>query len=161
MIERTYVKCEICGANIRESRMNKHIKKVHSAEAEEIKKIRLAKRLAKNLEKQKEGEKLVACEFCGAFIMKKDVNKHIKTNHKKQDTIVITSKSSIRSRVTRKCSRCGKLGAGLWVYNLTSSEPIYLCKLCRPKVIEKSFGKKKIEQYCVSAGAFESNRRKH
>jgi len=60
-----------------------------------------------------------------------------------------------------RCAECGMRHSLTWHYEKSSIGPVHICSGCKPKVFDRSFGKRDAMEFADPSGGFESNRRRH
>ena len=100
-----------------------------------------------------------SCSVCGVKVKASCLSKHLSRVHGKN--INIKNLATVRSRVDRVCSMCGVTTNKSWIYNFDDQDKVYLCCKCRPMVLKRMFKRRNHKVKVISAGAFESNRRRH
>lgn len=80
-METDKVVCTECGVTTNIKNVDKHMKTLHSAEANE-KKLRLQiQKEAKRLRKLQDGKKIIKCEICGVSLASRNLAKHKRKQH--------------------------------------------------------------------------------
>jgi hypothetical protein len=80
---------------------------------------------------------------------------------KKKPQLVLVSKRGMRIPSKTECSLCHKAKSPVWHYAKSSRGPVNICGDCKPRLFDRSFGKKDALNYAETGGLYEGNRRKH
>lgn len=80
---------------------------------------------------------------------------------KKKAPLVLVSKRGMRINSKSECCLCHKEKSPVWHYANSSRGPVNICSDCKPRLFDRSFGKKDALNYAQTGGQYEGNRRKH
>lgn len=143
--------CWICGISIKESRVEKHIKKVHCKDGNTtVCSVNINKRI----------KQVNAClkEMKDKGLMKGD---QISADPK-QKAIMLISRRGSRISYEHTCDECFHHRAQ-WHYAESSIGEAYLCDRCKEIIFKRSFPRKYLDAMNLTrlGGGFESNRRRH
>jgi hypothetical protein len=114
----------------------------------------------------KEGQ-LVRCKTCGVFVESVLLDSHeCKERSHSADQpetgsrLILFSERYKKLRGGGRCSECGFRDDVVWCYRESNQGTVQLCRECRPKVLDRSFGEvDAMNRAWISA--FETNRRRH
>lgn len=59
----------------------------------------------------------------------------------KRTRLVLKSKQCRLINTMQRCNECNLQRAGTWLYKKSNIGSVNLCRFCRPKILERSFGK--------------------
>ena len=97
--------------------------------------------------------------------IKKESNKVPKQNKNpvqiNKPSLVIRSKYGKRLESWKLCDACKKNKSPVWLYKNSSRGDVHICSSCKPKLFDRSFGKKDALDYAQTGGKFEGNKKKH
>lgn len=147
--------CPTCGTFVLEKHLPRHIRKVHSTPAE-----RLEQQKALKAEQRILGETLVICPICKISIKKKSIKGHKKVVHGIGLPFRLVSQRGTRIDAPCLCSVCNKTTSPTWHYRQSTKGPVNVCLLCKPALLDRSFGKKDALDHAISGGGFETSRRR-
>lgn len=162
--------CPTCGAFVLEKHLPRHLRKVHSTPAERLEQKtalkaeqqmrRELKKKALREERRRLGELLVKCPICKISIKKKSLKGHKKAAHGIGLPLRLISQRGTRIHVPCMCNICNKTTSPTWHYKESTKGSVNVCLLCRPALLDKSFGKLDALDHAVSGGGFETSRRR-
>lgn len=162
--------CPNCGAFVSEKHLPRHIRKVHSTPAERLEhkaalkaeqeKLREIKKKALKDEQRRLGETLVICPICKISIKKKSLKGHKKLVHGIGLPFKLVSQRGTRISAPSLCCVCNKTSSPTWHYRESTKGPVNVCLLCKPALLDRSFGKKDALDHAVLGGGFETSRRR-
>jgi hypothetical protein len=75
-------------------------------------------------------------------------------------SVLLKSKRGTRVAGGVLCKQCRK-NAAVWRYEDSNYGVVFICGACKPKVLNRSFGRRDALDSSISGGGFETNRRKH
>lgn len=71
------ISCPVCGENVSTKRLQKHLQKVHSVEAEQ----KRAAQLQFDARKREEANQIVTCQFCKHSVKRRNLASHLQNVH--------------------------------------------------------------------------------
>ena len=174
---RETIKCSVCGALVMPTEMGQPIRAAYT---------KTAKTDSEGNESSP-GNELVKCDICGASVCRNCLKTHIRqvhTNEPEERTdpvkarpsgtsegrtitkedlpppVVLISKRGMRIESGGCCSECHGRADVVWRYAKSNRGVVYLCRLCKPIVFDRSFeGVDAMNRALISP--FETSRRRH
>ncbi|MCP4258475.1 MAG: hypothetical protein GY774_13395 [Planctomycetes bacterium] len=79
----------------------------------------------------------------------------------KPKKLVLHSRRGVRKDEETLCDNCKRLKKPVFSYKESSNGEVNICSECKPKLFDRSFGKKDALEFATTGGHFEGNRSKH
>jgi hypothetical protein len=168
--------CPICCAAVRRDRLKKHMSKVHPdtkpPRVRVIPQPRVetqteVRPVAPTTRRSSSGDRLVRCKRCGVFMERALPDDHqCKEQSRTTDwqsasgQLLLLSDRSGMVRGGGRCNEGGYSAKVVWRYRQSNRGVVQLCRRCRPKVLDRTFGGiDALDRAWLTA--FETDRQRH
>lgn len=78
----------------------------------------------------------------------------------KKVKLLLISRRGTKTVGATECAACHRSQLTTWHYKESTRGSVNICELCKPRLFDRSFGRKDALDYCKLGGGFESNRRR-
>lgn len=152
------VRCPECGAPVKPKNLERHFEKTHSSEAIEQ---RAKRELDEKSRLEQLNSELVVCEKCGLEMTRANIKRHLEIAHGIGGPFLLISRRGTRVDTPQKCNACGKTKIPVWRYSQSTRGGVFICSSCKPRIFDRSFGRKDALDFAIMGGGFETKRSKH
>lgn len=78
----------------------------------------------------------------------------------KKVKLLLISRRGTKTERAMECAACHRSQLVTWHYKESTRGSVNVCERCKPRLFDRSFGRKDALDFCQLGGGFESNRRK-